>query len=73
MDIDESYGVEPWSDEDYAWPPEPKDDAGDACQYWDNVREERMINRQPQPPAREEYHEHRENTHLGQQRAGRRI
>jgi len=45
MDIDESYGVEPWSDEDLTGPLDlDEDPAGDACQHWDNRREERMIN-----------------------------
>jgi len=44
MDIDESYGVEPWSDEDYTWPPEPKDERADRQDHYDNRREERRIN-----------------------------
>ena len=41
--IDESFGVEPWSDDDYEWPPDEKDEAGDACQHWDNASEDRRI------------------------------
>ena len=43
MDIDESYGVEPWSDEDYEWPPEPKDERADRQDWNDNRREEYRI------------------------------
>lgn len=45
MDIDESYGVEPWGDDDYDWPPEPKDDRADKQDYHEGLREERRINR----------------------------
>jgi len=43
MDIDESFGIQPWDDEDFEWQPE-EDEAGDACQHWDNQREEMKIN-----------------------------
>ena len=43
--IEESYGIEPWSDEDYEWPPEQRDELVDRQDHFDNRREERRINR----------------------------
>jgi hypothetical protein len=43
MDIDESYGVSPWDDDDYEWPPEPRDDRADRQDDYEARREERRI------------------------------
>ena len=43
MNIDESYGIGP-DEDDYAWPPEPRDERADRQDWSDNVREERRIN-----------------------------
>ena len=40
--IDESYGIGPDDDDEVPYA-EETDEAGDACQHWDNVREERRI------------------------------
>jgi hypothetical protein len=44
MNIDESFGIDPWDEEDLIDPLDVDEDpAGDASQHWDNQCEERLI------------------------------
>lgn len=45
MGIDESYGIEPWSEDDCDWPPEPRDERADRQDDYEARREERRVNR----------------------------
>ena len=46
MDIDTTYGIDPWSDDDYDWPPELVDDRADRQDHNDNAMEDwRISNR----------------------------